>query len=163
MPQSTPRTVAEVEGFVNLLRAACDNARINTTLLDWIGLTREQVVGRRRFTDLLTIGGKLYHETHFAPLLRMQGDINGIALELKVVDGARMPVLVTSTVKTGSDCAHIYLRLLPNVRRNVLVVLNPSGHRLTRTLELPAPHRRFSLLHRPRLPTHQRSAAPRLP
>lgn len=48
-------------------------AKINGTLLDCLGLTREEVVGRRRFTDLLTIGGKLYHETHFAPLLRMQG------------------------------------------------------------------------------------------
>ena len=36
-----------------------------------------------RFTDLLTVGGKLYHETHFAPLLRMQGEISGIALELQ--------------------------------------------------------------------------------
>jgi len=27
----------------------------------------------------------------------------------------------THTVKTGSDCLHIYLRLLPNIRRNILV------------------------------------------
>ncbi|MGW2583903.1 PP2C family protein-serine/threonine phosphatase [Streptomyces virginiae] len=78
-------------------------ARINGTLLDWLGLTREEVVGRRRFTDLLTIGGKLYHETHFAPLLRMQGKISEIALELKASGGGRLPVLVTSHVKTSGD------------------------------------------------------------
>lgn len=76
-------------------------AKINTTLLRWLGHEREAVVGRMRFTDLLTVGGKLYHETHFAPLLRMQGAIGGIALEIKQSGGDRMPVLVSSTVKHG--------------------------------------------------------------
>ncbi|WP_030715877.1 PP2C family protein-serine/threonine phosphatase [Streptomyces sp. NRRL F-2580] len=77
-------------------------AKINATLLDWLGMNREAVVGRLRFTDLLTVGGKLYHETHFAPLLRMQGEIGGIALEIKNADGVRMPMLVSSVVKQGA-------------------------------------------------------------
>ncbi|WP_199885325.1 PP2C family protein-serine/threonine phosphatase [Streptomyces sp. CB00455] len=85
-------------------------AKINGTLLDWLGLTREQVVGRRRFTDLLTVGGKLYHETHFAPLLRMQGKIGEIALELKASDGRRLPVLVSSTLKTSGDGEPMLIR-----------------------------------------------------
>ena len=36
-------------------------------------------------------------------------------------DGDFLFVDSTHTVKTGSDCLHIYLRLLPRVRRNVLV------------------------------------------
>ena len=47
--------------------------RINATLLSWLGYTCDQVVGRRRFTDLLSVGGRIHHETHFAPLLKMQG------------------------------------------------------------------------------------------
>lgn len=78
-------------------------AKINTTLLQWLGLSRRQVVGRMRFADLLTVGGKLYHETHFAPLLQMNGEVSGIALEIKATDGQRMPVLVTSRVKTSDD------------------------------------------------------------
>ncbi|URN14667.1 MULTISPECIES: PP2C family protein-serine/threonine phosphatase [Streptomyces] len=74
-------------------------AKINSTLLDWLGLEREAVVGHLRFADLLTVGGKLYHETHFAPLLRMQGEIGGIALEMKTARGGRLPVLVSSVVK----------------------------------------------------------------
>ncbi|MEV6839747.1 SpoIIE family protein phosphatase [Streptomyces sp. NPDC051133] len=77
-------------------------AKINTTLLDWLGLERAAVVGRMRFTDLLTVGGKLYHETHFAPLLRLQGELSGIALDVKRADGGRIPVLVSSVVKHGS-------------------------------------------------------------
>ena len=77
--------------------------KINATLLDWLGYERSDLVGRLHFSELLTVGGRIYHETHFAPLLRMQGEINGIALELRTVDGDRLPVLVTSKVKTGLD------------------------------------------------------------
>ncbi|MGW7548716.1 PP2C family protein-serine/threonine phosphatase [Streptomyces sp. NPDC054770] len=85
-------------------------AKINTTLLDWLGYAREALVGLRTFSDLLTVGGRLYHETHFAPLLRMQGEISGIALELRAADGSRLPVLVTSTVKTGDDGQPLLIR-----------------------------------------------------
>ncbi|MFD9435549.1 SpoIIE family protein phosphatase [Streptomyces sp. NPDC060002] len=85
-------------------------AKINTTLLDWLGYARGDLVGRRTFSDLLTVGGRLYHETHFGPLLRMQGEISGIALELKAADGSRLPVLVTSTVKSGSDGQPMLIR-----------------------------------------------------
>ncbi|MER6912784.1 SpoIIE family protein phosphatase [Streptomyces sp. NPDC000594] len=78
-------------------------AKINTTLLDWLGLRRQDVVGRMLFTDLLTVGGKLYHETHFAPLLRMRGEISGIALELRTSAGERLPVLVSSVLKHSGD------------------------------------------------------------
>ncbi|KUN35244.1 SpoIIE family protein phosphatase [Streptomyces olivochromogenes] len=85
-------------------------AKINTTLLNWLGRQRGDLVGRKTFSDLLTVGGRLYHETHFAPLLRMQGEVSGIALELKTADGSRLPVLVTSTVKTGSDGQPLLIR-----------------------------------------------------
>ncbi|MEW1914350.1 SpoIIE family protein phosphatase [Kitasatospora sp. NPDC085895] len=85
-------------------------AKVNATLLDWLGLDRGAVVGRMRFTDLLTVGGKLYHETHFAPLLRMQGELRGIALEMKGSDGRRLPVLVSSTIKYGGRGEPLLIR-----------------------------------------------------
>ncbi|MFI1166992.1 SpoIIE family protein phosphatase [Streptomyces sp. NPDC020801] len=85
-------------------------AKINTTLLGWLGYAHDDLVGHKTFSDLLTVGGRLYHETHFGPLLRMQGEISGIALELKAADGSRLPVLVTSTVKTGSDGQPLLIR-----------------------------------------------------
>jgi sigma-B regulation protein RsbU (phosphoserine phosphatase) len=85
-------------------------AKINATLLGWLGYTRDELVGHKRFSDLLTVGGRLYHETHFAPLLQMQGEINGIALDLKCADGSRLPVLVTSAVKSGGDGQPLLIR-----------------------------------------------------
>ncbi|QGV82008.1 PP2C family protein-serine/threonine phosphatase [Streptomyces ficellus] len=85
-------------------------AKINATLLQWLGLRREDVVGRMRFADLLTVGGKLYHETHFAPLLRMQGELRGIALEMRKQSGGRLPVLVSSLVKYGTEGEPLLIR-----------------------------------------------------
>jgi sigma-B regulation protein RsbU (phosphoserine phosphatase) len=85
-------------------------AKINATLLGWLGLTREAVVGRMRFADLLTMGGKLYHETHFAPLLRMQGKVSGIALDVRRADGSRMPSLISSVVKHGATGEPLLIR-----------------------------------------------------
>jgi phosphoserine phosphatase RsbU/P len=84
--------------------------KVNRTLLDWLGYRREELVGRRRFFDLLTGGCKLYHETHYAPLLRMQGEIGGIALELRRADGSRLPVLVTSMLRTGTGGEPLLIR-----------------------------------------------------
>lgn len=78
-------------------------AKINATLLGWLGYRHEDLVGRRRLTDLLTVGGKLYHETHYVPLLRMQGEVREIALELVAADGHRLPVLINAKVKTNVD------------------------------------------------------------
>jgi phosphoserine phosphatase RsbU/P len=85
-------------------------ARVNATLLSWLGFTRGELVGRRYFSDLLTVGGRLYHETHFAPLLAMQGEIGGVALELQAADGSRLPVLVNSAVKTSASGAPLLIR-----------------------------------------------------
>ncbi|MDX3519955.1 PP2C family protein-serine/threonine phosphatase [Streptomyces scabiei] len=85
-------------------------AKINATLLGWLGLEREAVVGRMRFTDLLTVGGRLYHETHFAPLLRLQGKIGGIALEMRQDGGGRIPVLVSSMVKRSDSGQPVLIR-----------------------------------------------------
>jgi PAS domain S-box-containing protein len=74
---------------------------VNRTLLSWTGYTREEMLGRR-FQDLLTPGGRIYHETHYAPLLRMQGAVREIALEIVCADGRRLPVLVNSILRTDA-------------------------------------------------------------
>jgi phosphoserine phosphatase RsbU/P len=85
-------------------------AKINGTLLGWLGHSRDELVGRRSFPDLLTVGGKLYYETHLAPLLSMQGEVGGLALELKASDGRRLPVLVNCAVKTDNSGEPVLIR-----------------------------------------------------
>jgi PAS domain S-box-containing protein len=76
--------------------------RANATLLRWTGYTAEELIGRRRFAELLTRGGRIYYETHYAPLLRMQGAVGEIALDLVRRDGATMPVLAHSAMRSDA-------------------------------------------------------------
>jgi PAS domain S-box-containing protein len=73
--------------------------RVNRTLLDWTGRQRADLLAGMRFKDLLSPAGKIYHETHYAPLLRMQGFVSEIAFDLVRADGVRLPVLVSSVQK----------------------------------------------------------------
>ena len=70
--------------------------RINRRLLDWIGHGRDYFTSGLRFQSLLTIGSRIYYETHCAPLLRMQGVVQEIALELTRADGRVLPVLMNA-------------------------------------------------------------------
>ena len=70
--------------------------RVNRTFEAWTGLRREDLVGVKRFQDLLSPGGRIYHETHYAPLLRMQGTVREIAVEIVRADGTRLAALINS-------------------------------------------------------------------
>ena len=78
-------------------------AKVNATLLGWLGYTRDEMVGRMRFTDLFPVGVRIYYETHLAPLLAVQGEISGIAVDLRAKDGSRFPALISSLVKNGGE------------------------------------------------------------
>jgi sigma-B regulation protein RsbU (phosphoserine phosphatase) len=73
--------------------------KVNQTFLTLTGLSRDDLVGHRRFVDLLTPGGRIFHETHYAPMLRVQGKAGGIALDIVKADGGRLPVLISSVLE----------------------------------------------------------------
>jgi sigma-B regulation protein RsbU (phosphoserine phosphatase) len=77
--------------------------KVNATFSALTGYAREELVGRRRFVDLLTGGGRIYHETHYSPMLRMQGAAREIALDLVRRDGSRLPVLVNAVLERAAD------------------------------------------------------------
>jgi PAS domain S-box-containing protein len=64
----------------------------NLTLSSWIGFSREELLGKR-LRDILNVAGAIFYETHFAPLLRMQGFFNEVALDLVTADGKKLAVL----------------------------------------------------------------------
>jgi sigma-B regulation protein RsbU (phosphoserine phosphatase) len=73
--------------------------RVNRTFEAWTGLGREALLGVRRFQELLGPGGRIYYETHYAPLLQMQGWVREIAVELVRADRTTMPALVNAVVR----------------------------------------------------------------
>jgi signal transduction histidine kinase len=86
-------------------------AKANLTLADWIGVPRDLLLAGTRFQSLLSIGSKIYYETHYAPLLRMQGFANEIALELVRADGRILPVLLNSRQKRDAGGTPLFNRI----------------------------------------------------
>jgi phosphoserine phosphatase RsbU/P len=77
--------------------------RVNRTFEEMTGHAREELVGERRFQDLLSAGGRIYYETHYAPLLQMQDAVRAIAVEIVRADGSRLPALVNSVLRRDLD------------------------------------------------------------
>ena len=77
--------------------------RVNRTFESLTGLTRDEVVKAKRFQDLLPRGGQIYYETHYAPLLQMQGAVRSIAVEIVRGDGTRLPALINSVLRRDAD------------------------------------------------------------
>jgi len=84
--------------------------KVNGTFLSLTGYAREDLLGRKRFVDLLTAGGRIYHETHYAPMLRMQGVAREIAFELVTDNGDRLPVLVNAVLERDSSDNPVVIR-----------------------------------------------------
>ena len=76
---------------------------LNRTFLKWSGYERQELIGRKHFADLLSAPSNLYYETHYAPLLRMQGQVHEITLDVRRADGSLLPVLINSVVQAAPD------------------------------------------------------------
>ena len=74
-------------------------------------MPREMLLAGTKFQTLLTIGSRMYYETHYAPLLRMQGFANEIAFEVIRGDARILPVLVNSRQKRDASGAPLVNRI----------------------------------------------------
>jgi phosphoserine phosphatase RsbU/P len=89
--------------------AACGLARttsegvfmqVNTMFCTWTGYGPEELVGRLRLQDLLTMGGRIFHQTHWSPLLQMQNSISEVKLEVVHRSGKAVPMLMNAFRRT---------------------------------------------------------------
>lgn len=67
--------------------------QVNRTLLDWLDYPEEELVLKKKFQDILSMGGKIFYETHHAPLANMQGYVNELSYELISKRSGTIPVL----------------------------------------------------------------------
>ena len=61
------------EAPCGLLVTALDGTvlKVNATFCTWVGMPREDLVGVKRMQDLFTMGGRIFHQTHWVPTLQM--------------------------------------------------------------------------------------------
>ncbi len=83
---------------VGLIQTSDDGTflRVNQTFCGWLGRSPAELIGKQRFQDLLTMGGRIFHQTHWTPLLRMQGSISEVKLEVRHADGTTIPMVLNA-------------------------------------------------------------------
>ena len=118
--------------------------RVNATLCNWLGRTSDEMIGKR-LRDLLNVAGSIFYETHFAPLLRMQGFFEEVALDLVTPDGKTMPVLANAAEHRISDevvFTRVTMFRAPQRRRHEreLVDARAAEQEARRKLEELCPH-----------------------
>lgn len=76
--------------------------RTNLTFSQWIGFS-EQELRSRRFQDLLTMGGRIFHQTHWAPLMRLQGSVAEVKLDVLHRDRRTITVFLNGVRRERAD------------------------------------------------------------
>ena len=84
--------------------------RANRTLAGWLGYAIGDLPGMR-LSDLLNMAGRIFFETHVAPLLRMQGFFDEFALDLLAKDGTRLPAIANARERRDDAGALVITRL----------------------------------------------------
>jgi PAS domain S-box-containing protein len=84
--------------------------KVNQTFLEWTGYKRDELAPPKRFQELFTKPCAIFYETHFAPLLRMQGYVKEIALDITCKSGQALPVLINSTVQADEHGNPLVIR-----------------------------------------------------
>src|SRR4051812_32138743 len=84
--------------------------RVNKTLLTWTNRTAEQMTGKR-FSDFLNMAGRIYFETHIAPLLRMQGFFNEFAIDMVTADGKPLQMIANANESRNAAGKALFMRL----------------------------------------------------
>src|SRR4051794_30620985 len=81
----------------------------NSTLHEIVGHEPGSLPGKS-IEKILTVGARIFYQTHFFPLLKIQGRADEVYLTLRAKDGSDVPVLVNAVRherddKAAYDCA----------------------------------------------------------
>ena len=85
--------------------------KVNQTFLALTGYTRRELVGQRTLAGLLSPGGRIYHDTHYGPMLRLQGTVREIAVDIVCSDGRRLPVLLNAALERDEAGSPVVVRV----------------------------------------------------
>lgn len=75
----------------------------NAAFCHALGRESTAVDGRVSFQSLLTVGGRMFHQTHWSPLMQLQGAVAEVKLDFLHQDGRKVPMVVNARVITLAD------------------------------------------------------------
>ncbi|RZJ66181.1 MAG: hypothetical protein EOO50_10995 [Flavobacterium sp.] len=83
-----------------------------------LGYEHEEVVGQMKLEELLTVGSRIFFQTHFYPLIKMQKKANEIFLAFLTKQKSDIPVLLNVVVADVEDTFEIHCGGMQISRRN---------------------------------------------
>ena len=87
---------------------------VNARLCERLGYAREELSGGH-LQKILSPGGRVFYQTHFFPLLKLQGEVEEVYMALRGKNGGEVPFLINAkrTEKNGrpvTDCILMRMR-----------------------------------------------------
>jgi len=92
--------------------------RVNKTFCAWVGLDASELVGQKKLQELFTMGGRIFHQTHWAPALQMQGSLAEVKFDVRRKDGAILPMMLNAVRKSDGGIAVDVITLTVAEERN---------------------------------------------
>lgn len=89
----------------------------NTRFSEWLGFSTAELCSLR-FQDLLTMGGRIFHQTHLAPMLRLRGSVTEVKLDMLHRDGHKVTVLLNGSKREQADAVVYDLALFGTTDRD---------------------------------------------
>lgn len=94
---------AEIEDLYNLAPCGYHSldrngliVRMNQTELSWLGYSAEELIGKKRYVDLLTTNSQEEFRDRFPQFLQ-QGYIHNVEFEIIRKDGSLLPIMISAT------------------------------------------------------------------
>ena len=80
---------------------------VNPTFCQWLDFSPTDLPGRS-FQELLTVGGRLLHQTHWFPLLEMQGSVTEVKLDFYSQQRQKVAMIVNARAVHTEDGDVVY-------------------------------------------------------
>ncbi|HAL67510.1 MAG TPA: PAS domain-containing sensor histidine kinase, partial [Pseudomonas sp.] len=91
--------------------------KANQTFCKWLGYAPQDLT-QCRFQDLLTMGGRIFHQTHWAPLMKMQGSVAEVKLEVRHRTGHVITMLLNGVRRQYAHGVFHELALFGTIERD---------------------------------------------
>ena len=82
----------------------------NNRFIEFTGYSKEEVLGKLRLTDFLTKAGKIYFDSSYLVILKLEGKVKELSFSLVTKEGERVPILINSQEVKNSKGECVYVQ-----------------------------------------------------
>jgi phosphoserine phosphatase RsbU/P len=117
-PRRLEQLLDEVPVGLVLADAGGMAVEVNATFCRWTGYTQDELVGHKRLTDLLTVGGRIFYQTHWLPILQVRGSISEVKFQIRRADGELLTAMMNAVRREIDGQTHDIVSITLAEERN---------------------------------------------